>query len=335
MSSHIAVPMRRNGKPQSCEPCRKSKVRCDHKTPVCARCVTRGVGRNCIYHPAPLTKCRSNPASVSVQTPRGSVISPLSPVSSQNNPGQRPGSTAWSRSAGRVTPATDEEFLGSTSFSAVIDDDRDVFDRHANVFLDQEVAQGADTIHSQITEERIVAGMAVLKLLMEVPNMGDIIHKYHDISYTYMVPAPFTEACVASIQEVFHSPRGRPKTKQLRKHVLDIFENTCKPLKQFPSTRAKDYHTVFTGPNLRWEIIGFVLAMLGLALKYGVNTENEAHSGGFLAQGLKLTTHRILEAVEYCTTVCRDCNSVNHQALWLLYGDACLKSHVFDDMSAL
>lgn len=33
---------RRNGKRISCEPCRISKVRCDHAAPVCARCQTRG-----------------------------------------------------------------------------------------------------------------------------------------------------------------------------------------------------------------------------------------------------------------------------------------------------
>jgi hypothetical protein len=50
---------RRNGKPQSCEPCRKSKVRCDHTYPTCNRCKSRNAGARCVYHPAPLTRPRS------------------------------------------------------------------------------------------------------------------------------------------------------------------------------------------------------------------------------------------------------------------------------------
>lgn len=46
---------RRNRKMQSCEPCRKLKVACDHSIP-CGRCTrTRRVDK-CYYHPNPLTR---------------------------------------------------------------------------------------------------------------------------------------------------------------------------------------------------------------------------------------------------------------------------------------
>lgn len=47
---------RRNGKPASCEPCRRDKVRCDHALPICTRCRDRGLAPRCYYHPAPLTR---------------------------------------------------------------------------------------------------------------------------------------------------------------------------------------------------------------------------------------------------------------------------------------
>ncbi|PYH92459.1 putative chromatin structure remodeling complex protein RSC3 [Aspergillus ellipticus CBS 707.79] len=49
---------RRNGQLSSCEPCRKGKLRCDHKTPICGRCARRNQASLCIYHPAPMTKSR-------------------------------------------------------------------------------------------------------------------------------------------------------------------------------------------------------------------------------------------------------------------------------------
>ncbi|KAF2224027.1 hypothetical protein BDZ85DRAFT_96216 [Elsinoe ampelina] len=52
---------RRNGKPFSCEPCRKGKLKCGHELPTCSRCLRRGKQADCIYHPAPMTRNRSSP----------------------------------------------------------------------------------------------------------------------------------------------------------------------------------------------------------------------------------------------------------------------------------
>ncbi|KAF2834548.1 hypothetical protein M501DRAFT_1009108 [Patellaria atrata CBS 101060] len=49
---------RRNGKLQSCEPCRKGKIRCDHVLPTCGRCARRRKFQQCVYHPAPMTRQR-------------------------------------------------------------------------------------------------------------------------------------------------------------------------------------------------------------------------------------------------------------------------------------
>ena len=48
--------LRRNGKQQSCEPCRKSKLKCDHVLPKCGRCIQRKIEYRCVYHPAPMSK---------------------------------------------------------------------------------------------------------------------------------------------------------------------------------------------------------------------------------------------------------------------------------------
>lgn len=45
--------VRRNGIASSCEPCRKSKLACNHELP-CSRC-TRG-RKECYYHPSPMSR---------------------------------------------------------------------------------------------------------------------------------------------------------------------------------------------------------------------------------------------------------------------------------------
>ncbi|KAF2159310.1 hypothetical protein M409DRAFT_30187 [Zasmidium cellare ATCC 36951] len=49
---------RRNGKVAACEPCRKSKSRCDHVQDVCGPCTRRGIQTQCYYHPSPLTRTK-------------------------------------------------------------------------------------------------------------------------------------------------------------------------------------------------------------------------------------------------------------------------------------
>ncbi|KAF2163517.1 hypothetical protein M409DRAFT_57409 [Zasmidium cellare ATCC 36951] len=63
---------RKNGKDASCEPCRKSKIRCDHARPICGRCRQRSLHSQCFYHPAPLS--RKKPASSAAQS-QDTVIS--------------------------------------------------------------------------------------------------------------------------------------------------------------------------------------------------------------------------------------------------------------------
>ncbi|PKX89414.1 putative chromatin structure remodeling complex protein RSC3 [Aspergillus novofumigatus IBT 16806] len=58
---------RRNGQLPSCEPCRKSKLGCDHTRPICNRCVRRGRTDECFYHPSPLTKPRQSNATAQSQ----------------------------------------------------------------------------------------------------------------------------------------------------------------------------------------------------------------------------------------------------------------------------
>lgn len=73
---------RRNHSLASCEPCRKSKTRCDHRKPICASCQRRGL--QCWYHPAPMTKQR-NSQRPTISTPPGSNRVVQNEVSSSAN----------------------------------------------------------------------------------------------------------------------------------------------------------------------------------------------------------------------------------------------------------
>lgn len=45
---HIRVP--------SCEPCRLSKLACDHRRPTCSRCINRQIVSRCVYRKNPFRR---------------------------------------------------------------------------------------------------------------------------------------------------------------------------------------------------------------------------------------------------------------------------------------
>lgn len=80
--------LRRNGKQQACEPCRKGKLACDHAAPFCGRCVRRQITSRCIYHPAPMTRVKYAPAINPPPSPHHTTPSISSDQTS--GPGQSP-----------------------------------------------------------------------------------------------------------------------------------------------------------------------------------------------------------------------------------------------------
>lgn len=54
MAPPPAVSLRRNGTLQSCERCRTTKIKCDHSTPRCGRCLAKNF--ECVYEAAPMTR---------------------------------------------------------------------------------------------------------------------------------------------------------------------------------------------------------------------------------------------------------------------------------------
>lgn len=58
----------------ACEPCRKSKLACDHKKPTCSRCLDQGREQQCVYRRDPFR--RTHPGSVSRRSQRSRYCIP-------------------------------------------------------------------------------------------------------------------------------------------------------------------------------------------------------------------------------------------------------------------
>lgn len=147
---------RRNGQLSSCEPCRKSKLRCDHSSPVCGRCVRRGQQDLCMYHPAPMTR--------------------LGLFSENRKRRHRPkenlqDSETWNQ---KKISASAPGFLGRTSY-------RDVFLENGSDLPTGDTSYSKTTDPGPIDAQRIRLGAQILMLLKDQDLYREIVEERYKI----------------------------------------------------------------------------------------------------------------------------------------------------------
>lgn len=99
-----------------------------------------------------------------------------------------------------------------------------------------------------------------------------------------------------------------------------ITENTLHPLVVPSSMTASEFHTLFTGQNLRWEFVGFLFACAGRSALV-----EPSKDGTFLDCSLEIVdraafVHQLMMASRTCVALCRQNGAVvNDILIWLLY----------------
>ncbi|KKA18927.1 hypothetical protein T310_7122 [Rasamsonia emersonii CBS 393.64] len=241
--------LRRNGRPTFCEPCRLSKVRCDHTTPRCRRCEARGAGSKCFYHPAPLTRPKRNKqssrparpqsANEEFRQPERHLLSSDSPEELRDDGG----------------PMAQTPFLGSTSYLSVFYDAHPALSRAGSLSLAAEFERWRT--------DRAYVVRRLTKLISAMAFYEDVIRGYYDRGQFTVIPAPLV---LDSLHHARSYLEGSPGKNMLAQEELyaKISENTAKSLRVRPTMRADEFYSLFTGENLRWEFIGFIFALAGI-----------------------------------------------------------------------
>ncbi|KAL3479202.1 hypothetical protein BJX99DRAFT_245031 [Aspergillus californicus] len=306
--------VRRNGTLQSCEPCRKSKIKCDHGRPVCGRCITKRITPRCFYHPAPMTRDSSShgrPAK-RPRTETGSEANILSPVSVS---AMEPPS---------VTPG----YLGSTSFSAVLSENR------TDITFEEDRSLARGVFFESNDRFRSQSGLEVLKFLHQSPICDTLIRKFYASHLMAAVSNIVIEAILQSIRRVFdgldHSKDLEP---QLQALVNQIFRNTARLLTSHSEMTVDEYCASFTDKNLRWEAIGIILATAGIAMS--ATSENDADLIQVApdSRAVKMLQTQLVEASSICLGYCDTSSSVSELLGFCQYNDLLLRTQYYGDTS--
>ncbi|KAL2868408.1 putative C6 transcription factor [Aspergillus lucknowensis] len=314
-----AAAVRRNGLLQSCEPCRKSKLKCDHGRPVCGRCIAKNRIQVCFYHPAPMTKQGGPGPAGPVKRPR--LESSEYSASTADYPGLRVTSEP---------PSANPGYLGSTSFSAVLTEHR------TDISFEEDSAATGGVLVKPIDRFRLQSGLEVLKFLHRSTICDTLIRKFYAGHLMAVVSNIVMEAILKSLRRVFDSLDSSQNLEtQLQDLVSQIFRSSAHPLTSHSSMTVEEYCGMFTGKNLRWEAVGIVLATSGIAMMSTADTDPDFSRVAPDAQARDMLRAQVIEASNICLGFCDTPASVNELLGFYQYNDMLLRTQYYGDTSYL
>ena len=320
---------RRNGKPTSCEPCRLSKVRCDHATPVCGRCQSRSTPSQvwliwedydtclfrtiltcdqCYYHPAPLTKVhgpevRSRSARRQRRIARNEAALPLVRTAA-STPGR-------------------SGFLGPTSYLSGFRDTPRV-SKAPDGSLRNEFE------HWSTKPE--YAAARVIRLASAMPFYLDHIKWYYGKGRFTVVPAP---TVLDSLSQTVAYMESHPwnVTSNWASIYSELMAATKAPLEISSNTSSYEFYSSFTGPQLRLEFIGFVFAMAGISVQGRFPGRQPLDLGNGESMDTDAFTKEMVLASYHCIEVCKQASHVNDLTIWMRYMHVLLGAEVLGESS--
>ncbi|KAI2607917.1 hypothetical protein GGR54DRAFT_633195 [Hypoxylon sp. NC1633] len=338
---------RRNGKLQSCEPCRRSKLRCDHVVPTCGRCIKRRCVDQCIYHPNPLSRNRRRdgtvpPTPLTSTNDEGSVVavqsietpSTGSPTSCTTHTFVQRSSEIVAREVHRAASAPplhlrDEftngtgkpGFLGETSYISIFEDGL------GNFGVSSPDLEFSHANKVRLSNDRIIQGCKILSFLKDNSTIVRLV------TYWYEIYEDEGCICIEPIMRewlwVLGLHHGCVLKEQNPEKMLRLCEllwrNTQTSLISDESTTALQWARLASGANLRWEVIGLIAAIAGQC----ASTPNSSHQASRKQPSTPPSFPRQMnEIAEACISFCRECEVLNDIFIWLLMENHCLTGMV-------
>ncbi|PON26500.1 hypothetical protein TGAM01_v204510 [Trichoderma gamsii] len=316
------APKRKNGRLQSCEPCRKRKVACDHRLPVCSRCRRGGVADKCVYmtqlgqrtHPH-----QSRHDSIS----RSSVVAAVPPL--------RPPQVANGSSTPKANMSENNNvgYLGATSITTFYEEAQNRLSTAWKREPDPE------TLPLKIVEAFPRLDEFALSALRAIPDMATskLLARMYSSFYGGWCPLAgewLTDSVWAAYGGILgQEPRDE---EQLRRISVKLCKNSAVPLGDDRNKHVEEWFDEFSGPNLRWESLGilFVFWAYGarrlpdksILPKDCIDLQN--NHGSCLVSRYKTAAWK-------CIELSRDASNSNTLLAFVVFGHCLLESTVSGD----
>ncbi|KAF4466251.1 Fungal transcriptional regulatory [Fusarium albosuccineum] len=250
----------------ACDPCRASKLACDHAKPVCIRCRDANRSSRCRYRDSPFKKRKratTVDSMINTESPqRPSVPSSVQPSVRASEPDMNV--------EGMVTKPhkyPNPGWLGTFSYTTLFDNlpgmedgssagitpdgnqDRSV--RSENKASKANVAHGAKLVEQ-------------IRRLLPPSSCYAIIQSWTAKDTNLAIANMFVERCAQTVQTLLLD--GSESSVNAVEISRRLFTNSCYPLFADPHHTIDDYSAQFCGQNPRWETLGLFCTAVSRAV---------------------------------------------------------------------
>lgn len=236
---------RRNRSLASCESCRKCKIRCDHRKPICASCQRRSL--QCWYHPAPLTKQR-NFQGPTISTPPSSTSVVQSEPSNNAN-----------------SPSTGTPIFHTWPFLSA----------EPNDLTSRAPVTGGHNYNIKAHNEHLATIEDIVSQLKLLPVIEKRIHEYYSFSQVALVPRPLVLQLITSLR-IGLAGSGYMKEERTNRISIhqgpqlaeDILRSSSSDVAITQDLDLEAFCALFSGANLRIETLGLLYTMAARSSLY-------------------------------------------------------------------
>ncbi|KAF7588523.1 hypothetical protein BBP40_005550 [Aspergillus hancockii] len=295
---------------------------------------------SCFYHPAPLTRDPKNVAvrgthyraerlkSPLFSTPgqgesdSGSAFTPITRLSSTGEPESRPGCSFCIPTEVSSLPTG---YLGPTSFVAALEEDRELVSSPS----DLQLQDGAGTAPlAGLPLDCVQKTVVILSCLKDFPTIEQLVREYYKLSPAAVI-LPLILHALPSIRTMIDET-------QLHKSPADqvalVLRNT-KQMFQVPHTiTGRQFHELFTGSNLRLEILAIFYSIAGRISLFGLAHDRFPKHSGIAAR--ERFARQMLAVSDAILQICKLLTPVNDLTIWMLYEILLLSKVAHGDSSS-
>ncbi|KAL4939787.1 hypothetical protein BDV06DRAFT_230811 [Aspergillus oleicola] len=326
----MATP-RRNGQLSSCEPCRKSKLRCDHESPICGRCLSNGHSERCVYHPAPLTQPRARPFRASsrrpkrLQRPDRQLVFRLDPrISNATTAAPTPPSDSPREGKAlcdqHIAQWTEKKKQTLRPGLLGLLSPQNIFGEYQDC-LDDEHTGRSSARKTLSTTSRLDGKIRWFQEILELKNK---------ISPGWFLGPPLTRALCDSMERMYDSAVCRSENTNASLLTLSrqIFINSSEGIDTHSGMNLSDY---LDSISAGWETVGLVFVLLGTALFHIADDDPIfTHRNPWKVAKDQLRSISITIG-ELCYQFCNSAGTVNDPFCWLMTQQLVLITAMFGD----
>jgi hypothetical protein len=154
----------------------------------------------------------------------------------------------------------------------------------------------------------------VLATLRYFTAIRELILWYNTNNEAGIIPSQIQVDAINAIESIVdkHNLRYAPPSPQL---ISQVLESTSRPFPMAQALEARDFHILCSGENLRFEIIGFLLATAGRSLTFGFAPDvlSDPANRGLRAK----LVDELLRASTTCLFLCTMLATVNDITIWM------------------